>query len=102
MRQSKEKTNAKPMPNQSLELLNKVQSLLIEFANQEGISLQDEFASVEDFKKFVIGFTFKILTDKGVSTKDAYDMVAGDGAYDTLAERVWNDAQRPAAKEVAR
>lgn len=78
------------MKSQSLELLNKVQALLVEFANREGINLQAEFGTVEKFKTFVISLTIKKLTDMGVEVKDAYDMVLGEGQYDQLISTVWN------------
>jgi len=80
------------MESQSLELLNNVQSLLVEFANKEGINLQADFGTVEEFKKFVISLTFKMLTDIGVEVKDAYDMVFGEGRYETMVNQIWNAA----------
>ena len=76
-----------------LELLNSFQRLVIEFANKEGIILQNEFKSVDAFKEFVIGLLFRMLTDMGVETDTAFDLVFGDGAYNRLAESVWNSAR---------
>lgn len=77
----------------STELLNKVQRKIIDFANSEGISLQGEFGSVDNFKKFVVAFTIKSLVDAGTEIDKAYDMVFGSGAYNTLAETVWEASQ---------
>lgn len=73
----------------NIELLNKVQRLLIDQASAAGINLADEFANADEFKKFVIGAAFKGLRDAGASTKDAYDAVMGAGAYDALAGEVF-------------
>jgi len=43
------------------QLLNEVQKLLINFANENNISLHAEFGTVEKFKQFVIAFTIKPL-----------------------------------------
>jgi hypothetical protein len=73
-----------------LQLLNKVQEMLIDFANRKGINLADDFATVQEFKDFVIALTFKLLTENGVSTAAAFDMIAGDGAYERSVENLWN------------
>ena len=73
-----------------LKLLNAVQAKLIEFANDRGINLRDEFKTVDKFKEFVIAFTFKALTDNGIDVPEAYDIVMGDGAYVKLADDVWS------------
>ncbi len=75
------------------QLLNEVQKLLINFANENNISLQSEFGTVEKFKQFVIAFTIKSLTDGGVEISKAYDIVMGDGAYSRLANEVWAKCQ---------
>ncbi len=76
----------------SLDLLNAAQKFMIDFANKKGINLQDDFKTVDDFKTFVIGYTFKTLRDIGIETDEAFDLVFGDGAYDKLADDVWNAA----------
>lgn len=76
----------------SNDLLNKVQSLLINFANESGISLKSEFGTIDAFKQFVIAFTFKMLTNLGIETEKAFDLVFGSGEYNALAESVWNSA----------
>lgn len=81
------------MSSKSLDLLNKVQRLMIDFANSEGINLQDEFKTVDQFKDFVIAFTFTSLRNMGIETDKAFDIVFGDGAFDKLAEQVWQAAQ---------
>jgi hypothetical protein len=75
------------------QLLNEVQKLLINFANENNISLHAEFGTVEKFKQFVIAFTIKSLTDIGVEIAKAYDIVMGDGAYNRLADEVWTKCQ---------
>lgn len=80
------------------DLLNRVQRLLIDHANAKGISLDAEFGTVDRFKEFVIAFTFRILTDAGMSTEAAFDAIFGGGAYVDLAERTWNTLQ---AKDAA-
>lgn len=80
------------MTNRSIELLNKIQTELIAFANRQGINLANEFKTVDDFKQFVIALTYKMLIDLGVEPKEAFDMTLGDGAYDRLVEITWNHA----------
>ncbi len=89
------------MTSKSLELLNGVKDLLVKFANESGINLQDESGSVEEFKKFTIAFTFKQLTDMGVAVNEAWDLVLGEGQYDALVDRVWNTAQPAAMRDSA-
>lgn len=81
------------------QLLNRVQRLLIDFANANSISLDAEFGTVERFKEFVIAFTFRTLTDAGMSTEAAFDAIFGGGAYEDLAERTWNTLQSKDAAE---
>ena len=72
------------------DILNQVQSKLVEFANNQGISLQAEFGTVDEFKRFVIAFTFKAITDLGIEPAKAYDLIFGNGEYAALVERTWN------------
>lgn len=94
--------NSKPRGNKmktalkGLDLLNAIQAMLIDFANKNGIILSQEFETVQKFKDFVIAFTFNSLTSIGLSVREAYDVIFSDGAFDALAERVWNENQ-PAA-----
>jgi hypothetical protein len=74
--------------NQHLALLNEVQARLIDQANASGINLADSFATVEDFKKFVIGFAFQGLRAAGADVATAFDAVLGHGEYDALFSRV--------------
>ena len=76
------------------QILNDVQRLLIDFANEEGIVLANDFSTVDEFKRFVIGFTFKALTDIGLATDKAYDIIFGDGAYVEMAANVWNQLRK--------
>jgi hypothetical protein len=77
----------------SLELLNKVQAFIIDYATNSGISLHDHFASVDQFKNFVIALTFRTLTEAGISTEDAFNAVCGDGAFKRLADDLWEQFQ---------
>jgi hypothetical protein len=74
--------------NQHLALLNEVQAMLIAQANASGINLADSFATVEDFKKFVIGFAFQGLRDAGADVATAFDATLGKGEYEALFARV--------------
>ena len=75
------------------EVLNKLQALLITFANERGISLHAEFGTVENFKTFVVAFAIKSLVDAGLEIAKAYDFILGNGEYDKLVEATWNAAQ---------
>lgn len=77
------------MKSRSLQLLNEMNKMLVNTANEKGICLKTEFGTVENFKKFVIAFTFKQLVDLGYEVKDAFDIVIGDGEYDKLVKRTW-------------
>jgi hypothetical protein len=68
------------------DLLNGIQSIIIDFANREGINLADEFATVQDFKQFVIARTFKQLT--GIEVEKAFDMTLGDGQFQAMFDRL--------------
>lgn len=81
-------------PAANIELLNQVQAMVIDFANRNGISLQDQFGSVEAFKKFVVAMTFKQLVEAGATVSDAYNAVFGDNSYEDMFERTWAAAGR--------
>ena len=74
-------------------LLNALQANMIEFANEKGIDLQKEFGTVFEFKKFVIGFAFKLLTQNGMAIDAAFNLLFGSNAYEQLAEEIWNSAR---------
>jgi hypothetical protein len=78
----------------NFEILNKVQSFLIDFANSNGINLHAEFKSVEEFKMFVVAITIKTLVEAGVEMQKAFDATLGDGEYDKLANKVWEMANK--------
>ena len=75
----------------SLEVLNGVKDLIVKFANENNINLQEEFSSLKEFRGFVIAFTFKSLRDMGMDTQEAFDIVAGDGAYEDLISKTYSD-----------
>ena len=79
------------------DLLNKMQAKMIEFANASGINLEAEFGSVEKWKEFVIAFTFKNLTEVGLSVEEAYNLIFGDGEYEKLFELTWNTLKEKAS-----
>jgi len=72
----------------NIDLLNQVQQMLIDHANTNGLDLSDDFSSPVEFKKLVIGFTFKGLLDAGATAEEAYDAIFGEGEYDALYIRV--------------
>ena len=73
-----------------LAMLNGVQTLLISEANANGINLADNFATVEDFKKFVITMSIRALVDAGQEFRTAFEMVLGEGSYETMAHSVYD------------
>ena len=81
---------SKPTGSLNTDVLNKVQRLLIDFANEKGISLQDEFKTVDEFKKFVIAFCVKQLVDAGFTVQNAMNFILGDGTYEAILEKAWN------------
>lgn len=73
----------------SIQIINTVKSMIVELANRNNIVLSEQFASKEDFKEFVISFTFKLLTENmGYTTQQAFDLTLGQGAYDKLIEEL--------------
>jgi hypothetical protein len=78
---------------QQIDLLNKVQSFLIEQANARGICLADDFATPEDFKKFVVGIAFKGLRDAGADVATSYDACFGEGSYTDLAGKTYDQME---------
>ena len=76
------------MTNTNLDILNQVQDLVIDQANAAGENLSDTFATVEDFKKFIIALTFKGLRDAGMDVSEAFDATLGAESYDALSTRV--------------
>lgn len=81
----------------NLNLLNTVQRMVIDFANSEGINLQQHFKSIDQFKTFIVALIIKTLVDNGVAIDKAYDTVMGDGEYENLANEVWEQAQKTVA-----
>ena len=80
------------------ELLNAIQNMLINFANENAISLADEFGTREKFAQFVFSFTIKSVVDIcGLDAKTAYDFVMGDGAFAKLADDCWQQLNAVAA-----
>ncbi len=81
-------TNYQPKQKMNhLDLLNQVQSFLIAQANEKGINLADSFATVQEFKDFVVGVAFKGLTEAGMNVEQAFDATLGAGKYEkTLAK----------------
>ena len=75
------------------ELLNKVQKMVAQVATDNGIILAVEFETRERFAHFVIALTFKTLRDIGYTTQEAMDMTLGDGAYQSIADSVWDASQ---------
>lgn len=76
----------------ALAILNAAQKTIIDYANENGISLADHFVTVDAFKTFVFATTVKTLVDAGLTIKEAIDATLGQGQYDALVENVWNAA----------
>ena len=70
-----------------LELLTKINQEMIKTANANGINLQDHFKTQDEFKNFVIAFTFKQLIDNfNMTVEEATDAVLGENAYEQIYE----------------
>lgn len=74
-------------------LLNQVKSLILSHANENGIDLASEFEARSDFVNFVISCTLKSILDLGVPVDQAWDIVMGDGSFESLADDVWTQMQ---------
>jgi hypothetical protein len=71
----------------NVQLLNAVQRLLIDCANRNDINLAAEFDGPADFKRFVVGYTYRALRDSGMDPENAFDEIFGDGSYMVLFAR---------------
>lgn len=79
-------------------ILEDVRQTLIAFADKNGIDLHSYFGG--DEKKFAgvaLGIGMRLLTDAGVSTKDALDTLVGDGTFTRMANEVWERSRAKAA-----
>lgn len=77
------------------ELLNAISKKIIEMANEGNILLSDHFESRDAFAQFVIGFTItSIVKHCGMSVREAYDIVMGEGAYKKLSDSIWDSLQK--------
>lgn len=80
--------------NANLNMLNAINQMLVKVANENGIDLAVEFGTPEKFKTFVISFSIKSVMDIAkVNLVAAYDMVMGTGAYEQMANQVWEQLQ---------
>tara|TARA_R110000824_G_scaffold172434_1_gene350331 strand:+ start:50668 stop:50922 length:255 start_codon:yes stop_codon:yes gene_type:complete len=76
------------------ELLNAFQKIIIDGANENGILLQNEFETKEDFKTWMISFTIAtVKKEAGLTIQEAYDFVLGDGSFRDLADSCWEKCQ---------
>lgn len=71
-----------------LDILNQVQSFIIEQANAKGINIADSFTSVDEFKQFVVAMAFQGLRDAGADVATAFDATMGKGQFEALFARV--------------
>lgn len=71
------------------QLLKQAQKIIIDFANANGISLQDEFGTPERFRQYVISYTTKTLIDRGMTIEAALDLLCGDGTYQRICDECW-------------
>lgn len=78
----------------NLNFLNAVRGLIVDHASAHGINLREQFGTREKFIGFVTACAIKAAQDiAGLSLRDAYDLVMGEGAYQQLADEVWAAAQ---------
>jgi len=80
--------------SKSLQVLNAAKDFIVKDATARGVNLEDEFGTPDKFKEFVFAMTFKALKDGGLSTQEAFDVVAGEGAFEDMANKVWENAQK--------
>ena len=93
MSQTRNNLKGETMSNPN-NILNAIQTKVIEVCNADGINLADTFETVEDFKTWLLSFTIKMVMDvTGFTVKESMDIVCGDGSYNKLAETVWDSLQ---------
>jgi hypothetical protein len=79
------------------ELLMKVQRFVIDTATENGQLLDDQFASKNDFKQFIIALTMRMLIDQiGMTTEQAFDAVMGAGRFQALCDESFEKLQAKA------
>ena len=71
---------------QSNQMLDQIQNAMIQAANASGVNLADHFDTVDEFKTFIISFTFQQLIEQGVSVEEATNMTLGENAYQNIYE----------------
>lgn len=76
------------MKTDHLTLLNEVQAFIIAQANASGMNLSDHFATVQEFKDFVVGMAFRGLRDAGADVQTAFDATVGEGQFEALFARI--------------
>ena len=67
---------------------------MVNVANENGINLAESFATVDEFKSFVVNFIIAFaVKELGLDIQAAWDVVYGAGAYDAFAENLYNELQ---------
>ena len=70
----------------NIDLVNKIKSAYISFANENGIIISQAFKTPEELHQALIGFAINSLVRSGASVPQAFDKIMGEGAYARLAE----------------
>ena len=89
------KTDKMTTQSIGLQILNAIQTKIVEDCNERGINLNKEFESVDAFKNWVISFTIKSVQDvTGFSFQESFDLVMGSGKFEQLAKSIWTGARK--------
>ena len=72
------------------ELVNETKRELVRLATAQGVRLDQYFATVAEFDRFVVLTLIKALVEEGGMAVDAaYDAVMGAGAYQRFSDEVY-------------
>lgn len=75
----------------NLELLNAAKDMIVNQANKDGLSLADIFGTPEQFRQAVVSMLIVSIMDiMDVEVSAAYDLVLGEGSYQTILDDCWN------------
>ena len=78
-------------------MIDAAKSLLIQFANESGISLADHFKTTAKFTQFTMSLIVKVATDAGLPADEALKMLVGDEAFEQFISDLYHGLKAKAA-----
>ena len=72
------------------DLVNETKRELVRLATAQGVRLDQQFATVAEFDRFVVLALMRALVEeRGMTVDSAYDAVLGAGAYQRFSDEVY-------------